>query len=180
MQVAHAFTTNAVDIEDDYYTAVDDLKKPSEDAGAGFVGEAGFGSGVYYLYVCVNRDLLIKNLDGDKALAARGLEALVRALAESSPSGKRNSFANHVRAEFLLAERGEAQPRSLATAFTTPVDHGDPLAASVERLLKKREDFAKAYGSDWRDDKRLHVGAPESATLAEVAAFASAGLGEAP
>lgn len=111
VQVAHAFTTNAVEIEDDYYTAVDDLKEPSEDAGAGFVGEAGFGAGVYYLYVCVNRDLLVKNLGGDKALAARGLKALVRALAESSPSGKRNSFANHVRAEFLLAERGDAQSR---------------------------------------------------------------------
>src|SRR5208283_2583322 len=65
VQVAHAFTTNPVEIEDDYYTAVDDLKKPAEDAGAGFVGEAGFGAGVYYLYVCVDRELLVKNLGGD-------------------------------------------------------------------------------------------------------------------
>ena len=42
VQVAHAFTTNSVEIEDDYYTAVDDLKTRTEDAGAGFVGEAGF------------------------------------------------------------------------------------------------------------------------------------------
>jgi CRISPR system Cascade subunit CasC len=33
VQVAHAFTTNAVEIEDDFYTAVDDLKTPDEDAG---------------------------------------------------------------------------------------------------------------------------------------------------
>lgn len=180
VQVAHAFTTNAVEIEDDYYTAVDDLKEPSEDAGAGFVGEAGFGAGVYYLYVCVNRDLLVKNLGGDKALAARGLKALVRALAESSPSGKRNSFANHVRAEFLLAERGDAQPRSLAAAFTRPVADGDQLAASVRQLLAKRADFAKAYGQDWHEEKVLHVGASDGAPLADVAAFAAAGLGEAP
>ena len=81
VQVAHAFTTNAVEIEDDYYTAVDDLKTKDEDAGAGFVGEAGFGAGVYYLYVCVDRELLVKNLGGDSKLAARGLEALTRALA---------------------------------------------------------------------------------------------------
>jgi len=180
VQVAHAFTTNAVDIEDDYYTAVDDLKESSEDAGAGFVGEAGFGAGVYYLYVCVNRDLLLKNLEGDRALAARGLEALVRALAESSPTGKRNSFANHVRAEYLLAERGDAQPRSLAGAFTLPIDASDPLADSVERLVEKRAAFARAYGQDWREEKVLYVGAPDSATLADVAVFAAAGLGDAP
>jgi CRISPR system Cascade subunit CasC len=180
VQVAHAFTTNAVDIEDDYYTAVDDLKEPSEDAGAGFVGEAGFGAGVYYLYVCVNRDLLVGNLNGDRALAARGLQALIRALAESSPTGKRNSFANYVRAEFLLAERGDAQPRSLAGAFTLPIEGGDQLALSVKRILEKRAAFAKVYGQDWREEKVLHVGAADSATLADVAAFAAAGLGDAP
>ena len=42
VQVAHAFTTSRVDIEDDYYTAVDDLKTTEEDAGAGFIGEGWF------------------------------------------------------------------------------------------------------------------------------------------
>ena len=45
MQIAHAITTHRVDVEDEFYTAVDDLKKPSEDASAGFIGELGFGSG---------------------------------------------------------------------------------------------------------------------------------------
>jgi CRISPR system Cascade subunit CasC len=52
VQVAHAITTHRAVVEDDYYTAVDDLKGPTEDAGAGFVGEAGFGSGLFYLYIC--------------------------------------------------------------------------------------------------------------------------------
>jgi len=47
VQGAHAITTHRVVVEDDYYTAVDDLKRPAEDAGAGFVGEAGFGAGVF-------------------------------------------------------------------------------------------------------------------------------------
>jgi CRISPR system Cascade subunit CasC len=178
VQVAHAFTTNAVDIEDDYYTAVDDLKTSAEDAGAGFVGEAGFGAGVYYLYVCIDRELLVKNLAGETALAAKGLEALVRALATASPSGKRNSFGNHVRAEFVLAEKGDSQPRSLASAFTRAVDEGDQLEKSIERLLDKRAAFATAYGKDWNDEKRLHVGNDKAASLADIAAFAAAGLGE--
>ena len=61
VQVAHAITTHRTVVEDDYYTAVDDLKGPTEDAGAGFVGEAGFGSGVFYIYTCIDRDLLVRN-----------------------------------------------------------------------------------------------------------------------
>lgn len=53
--MAHAFTTHKAPVEEDYYTAVDDLKDSAEDAGAGFIGNAGFGSGVFYLYVCVDR-----------------------------------------------------------------------------------------------------------------------------
>ena len=176
VQVAHAFTTNRVDIEDDYYTAVDDLKTPEEDAGAGFIGEAGFGAGVFYLYICVNRELLLKNLSGDTDLADRALSALVRAATTASPSGKKNSFANHVRAEYMLLERGDGQPRSLASAFTKPVGSSNQLAESVEALKKKRTAFAKAYGQDWSDDIELHVGVDDSATLDELAAFAAAGM----
>ncbi len=173
VQVAHAFTTNRVDVEDDYYTAVDDLKTSAEDAGAGFIGEAGFGAGVFYLYICVNRDLLLQNLSGDTDLAGRALAALVRAAATASPSGKKNSYANHVRAEYLLLERGDAQPRSLASAFTKPVGSGDQLAESVEKLKKQRTDFEKAYGKDWSDDIELHVGKEASATLDQLATFAA-------
>ena len=173
VQVAHAFTTSRVDIEDDYYTAVDDLKTPEEDAGAGFIGEAGFGAGVFYLYICVNRELLLKNLSGDTDLSGRALSALVRASATASPSGKKNSFANHVRAEYLLLERGDGQPRSLASAFTKPVGSGDQLAESVKALKNQRTAFEKTYGKDWNDDIELHVGEENSATLDELATFAA-------
>ena len=176
VQVAHAFTTNRVDIEDDYYTAVDDLKTAEEDAGAGFIGEAGFGAGVFYLYICVNRALLLQNLSGDAALAERALSALVRAAATASPSGKKNSFANHVRAEYLLLERGDGQPRSLASAFTKPIASDDQLGQSVEALKKQRADFEKTYGKDWSDDLELRVGAEDSATLDKLAAFAADGI----
>lgn len=176
VQVAHAFTTNRVDIEDDYYTAVDDLKTSTEDAGAGFIGEAGYGAGVFYLYVCVNRALLLKNLDDDSELAARALQALTRAVATASPSGKKNSFANHVRAEYMLLERGDRQPRTLANAFTRPVRDADQLNASVDTLLKQRGCFASSYGQDWDAEAFLHVGNPNGRTLDDLANFAVADL----
>lgn len=178
VQVAHAITTCRVDVEDDYYTAVDDLKTPSEDMGAGFIGELGFGAGVFYLYACIDRALLLENLDGDRALAARAIEALVAAMATASPKGKRNSFGNHVRAEFLLAERGDRQPRTLASAFLAPVGAGDQMTLSRDALLDRRARFADAYGQDWTDDIVLDVQGG-GATLDQVTAFAGDALPEA-
>lgn len=173
VQVAHAITTHRVTVEDDYYTAIDDLKKQEagDDAGAGFLSEAGFGSGVFYLYLCVNRDLFLKNLgaDKDEALMATALGALAEAAATVSPSGKQNSFAALARAQYVLAEKGNAQPRTLAGAFVKPVIGTDLLTDSVKALEKFRDDLEKAYGAAANATCEFKVGGKGS--LAEIAAF---------
>lgn len=121
VQVAHAITTHAAQAEEDWYSAVDDLNK-AEDTGAGHLGETAFGSGIYYQYVCVNTDLLVENLAGDRELAARGIEALARALPQTVPAGKQNSFAHRPMAFYMRAEAGSRAPRDLSGAFFTPVD----------------------------------------------------------
>lgn len=146
VQISHALTTHRALVEDDFYTAVDDLKKPAEDAGAGFVGDAGFGSGVYYLYACIDRDLLVENLAGDAALGARAASALAEALATTAPSGKQNSFAHRPFASYIRAERGDRQPRSLAGAFFAPVAGDDLLAASTHALESMAEKLDTSYG----------------------------------
>lgn len=146
VQVSHALTTHRALVEDDFYTAVDDLKKPAEDAGAGFVGDAGFGSGVYYLYACVDCDLLAENLAGDESLARKATSALVSALATATPSGKQNSFAHHPRAGYIRAEFGSQQPRSLAGAFFKAVEGDDLMAASVAALEDMAGKLDKCYG----------------------------------
>lgn len=177
VQVAHAFTVNGTVIADDFYTAVDDLKGKDEDAGAGFIGEAGFGSGIYYLYVCVNRDLLTRNLGGDKVLAARGLDALVRAVAMAVPTGKINSYANHARARYILALKGDQQPLNLAGAFTVPVTGPDMVAHAIAKLEQERKNFEDIYGKDADlPPAILKAGDPKSKTLAQLAAFAAEGL----
>lgn len=170
VQVAHAVTTHAVPIEDDFYTAVDDLKKPSEDAGAGFVGEAGFGSGVFYLYACIDRALLLRNLANDAGLAATATAALVEAAATVSPGGKQASFASRARAHYVLAERGDAQPRTLGGAFARPVTD-DPVQASVAELRKWRAAMDVAYGEA---EAHVEMMVGETGTLADVIAFCRA------
>jgi CRISPR system Cascade subunit CasC len=147
VQVAHAVTTHKVAIEDDFYTAVDDLKKPAEDAGAGFIGDLGFGSGVFYIYVCVDAELLVRNLAGDIALAKAALTAFVEALATVSPTGKQAGFASRARASYILAERGGQQPRTLASAFARPVRGDDLIGDSIAALEATSEAMDKAYGA---------------------------------
>jgi CRISPR system Cascade subunit CasC len=160
VQLAHAITTHRVAVEDDFYTAVDDLKTRDEDAGAGFMGELGFGSGVFYIYICVDTDLLVKNLGGDEALAKAALSAFTEALAKVSPTGKQASFASRSCASYILAERGAQQPRTLASAFVRPVRGDDLISASIGDLETTRDAMDKAYGgcAEARDVMNVHAG----------------------
>lgn len=164
VQVSHAITTHKAEIEDDYFTAVDDLKPASEDAGAAHIGEMGFGSGVYYIYAAVDRDLLIENLGGDVDLAVKATQTLLRAFAEATPSGKRNSFAHHGRAEFIRIERGDQQPRSLAAAFFKPVAGNGLLEPSIAALQVTANNFDTVYGALTDEASELNATVP-SGTL---------------
>lgn len=157
VQVAHAITTHRVDVEDDFYTAVDDLKHPSEDAGAGFIGELGFGSGVFYIYVCIDRELLKKNLAGDEALTQQSIAALIEGLAKSSPTGKQASFASRAHASYMRIEKGTQQPRSLAAAFLKPVRSDDLLDTSIQNLEALADQMNTAYGSCFKEHLTMNV-----------------------
>ena len=170
VQVAHAITTHRVTAEDDYYTAVDDLKTSAEDAGAGFVGEAAFGSGVFYLYICIDRALLLRNLGGDADLAATATAALVEAAATVSPRGKQNSFAAFGRAHYLLAEAGDDQPRTLAGAFAKPVEGGGLMQPSIAALVDFRDRLDRAYGLAATPSAAMDV-TEGTGTLAEILGF---------
>ena len=172
VQVAHAMTTHRAIAEDDYYTAVDDLKSRDEpdDAGAGFVGVQEFGSGVFYLYICVDRGLLLRNLDNASSIRDASLAALVEAAATVAPRGKRTSFASYARAIYALAEKGSAQPRSLAAAFLKPVAGNDQDRNSVAKLEDFRDRLDAAYGACADDRCTMNVEKGEG-TLSDLLAF---------
>lgn len=170
-QVAHAMTVHNAVVEDDFFTAVDDLNRT--DSGAGHMGVAEFGAGLFYLYLCIDRELLVENLGGNEELAARALDALTRAVCTVSPTGKQNSFASRAVASFCLAEKGDAQPRTLAEAFMRKLpdnENGDVLAAAIEALESKRETFNRIMGAAPDSLSFSH----KQGTLAEVAAFVAA------
>lgn len=171
-QVAHAITVNRVAIEDDYFTAVDDLNDNEEDSGSAHIGESGFGSGVFYTYICINKTLLIENL-GSKDMANSAIKALAEAAATVSPSGKQNSFASRARALYILVEKGTQQPRQLSSAFLKPVDDPDMVNVAAKRLEVLRENMDKVYGACADDYQTMNVEKGEG-SLVDILTFIGA------
>ena len=144
-QVAHAISVHPIVIEDDYFTAVDDLNT-EEDTGAAHIGETGFAAGLFYSYICINQNQLIDNLGGDAVLAGKAIAALTEAAVKVSPQGKQNSFGSRAYASYVLAEKGEQQPRSLSVSFLKPIDGKDQAKDAVTRLERQVETFDRVYG----------------------------------
>jgi CRISPR system Cascade subunit CasC len=172
VQVAHALGVHESAIEDDFFTAVDDLKQREDDLGAGHLGETGFASAMFYQYICVDRDLLERNLGGNAELASRAIRALAEAAHTVSPRGKMNSFASRGWAHFSLVEKGDRQPRSLSLAFLKPVSGDDYAKEAAARLIELREHFDRAYGPGADASYVLDV-LDDRGTFAELLDFAS-------
>jgi CRISPR system Cascade subunit CasC len=150
-QVAHAISTHRVNMDMDFFTAVDDLTRDDE-AGAGMMGVTAFNSACFYRYARIDWDLLVKNLDGDKDLARKTVEGFLRAAALAIPSGKQNSFAAQNPPDFMLGvTRKDGQSWSLANAFETPVKPGRDgglMSASIQKLNEYWTKLNKVYGGD--------------------------------
>ncbi len=148
-QVAHAISTHRVEREFDYYTAVDDLN-PSDRVAADMVGSIEFGSACYYRYSVIDLDQLRHSLGGDIEAAAETVAAYARAVVESAPTGKQNSFAAHnPPSTVLVTLRTTGAPRSLSNAFERPVPPGRDgfVEASVSRLRDTWTRTEAAYGN---------------------------------
>lgn len=125
MQVAHAVSTHPVNLESDYYIAVDDLIHMMDENGAGMIGDIDYDSCCYYMYASLDMDKLMENLkDSPESLSKvhQLLPVLLRVMAMSNPSGKQNSFAGHVLPEMIMVEvKKDKIPLSYANAFAEPV-----------------------------------------------------------
>lgn len=170
-QVAHAISVHKVAVEDDFFTAVDDLNRHEDDSGAAMMGSVEFAAPVLYQYVCIDRTQLIKNLGGNVALADRAIQALLRCAATVSPTGKQATFASRAFASYLLVERGSGQPRTLAAAFLRPVSGDDQLGSAIHALESTQAAMNRAYGVD-PSARSFSVNVPAgSGSLDEASAF---------
>ena len=134
VHVAHAFTVHAEESESDYFTVVDDLHRIDDDAGADHIGETELTSGLFYGYVVLDRNTLLKNLGEDTKMAGTVAERLVHLIATVSPGAKLGPTAPYGYASWMLVEAGDRQPRSLAEAFRK---HCPPVTSDAEERLSQ-------------------------------------------
>lgn len=146
VQVAHALSTNSLNQEFDYFTAVDDL---ADEPGAGMIGDIEFNSSTYYKYVNVQWEELVNNLGGDVDVATRGVIALLQAVVTAQPTGKQNTFAAFNLPDLVLVEVSDANlPVSYANAFLKPVKatyDQTLMQRSIAQMGEYLEKVAKAY-----------------------------------
>lgn len=159
--VAHAFTVHEAQVENDYFTVVDDLLRDAGEQGSAGIFDTELASGLYYGYVVVDVPQLVANLEGkrigdwaslpseERALAGRVVQHLVHLIATVSPGAKRGSTAPFDWARFVLIEAGDWQPRSLAGAFQNalPVRTPDLNETAVGRLSAEIFKLDAAYGA---------------------------------
>ena len=159
--VAHAFTVHEAQVENDYFTVVDDLLREAGEQGSAGIFDTELASGLYYGYVVVDVPQLIANLEGEKAkdwatlpsdkreLAGRVVKHLLHLIATVSPGAKRGSTAPFEWAKFLLVEVGDWQPRSLAGAFQNALPLNQPAIreAAVQMLTDEIGKLDEAYGA---------------------------------
>ena len=159
--VAHAFTVHEAQVENDYFTVVDDLLREAGELGSAGIFDTELASGLYYGYVVVDVPQLISNLEGEAAkdwanlptekreLAGRVVQHLLHLIATVSPGAKRGSTAPFDWAKFLLVEVGDWQPRSLAGAFQNalPTDSAALRETAVQMLADEIGKLDEAYGA---------------------------------
>lgn len=159
--VAHAFTVHEAQVENDYFTVVDDLLQEAGETGSAGIFDTELASGLYYGYVVVDIPQLVANLEGinikdwaeatteQRTLAGRVVHHLLHLIATVSPGAKRGSTAPFEWAKFMLVEAGDWQPRSLAGAFQNALPQNQPTLrkAAVQRIADEIMKMDTAYGA---------------------------------
>lgn len=163
VSVAHAFTVHEAQVENDYFTVVDDFAQAEDGAGSAGIFDTELASGLYYGYVVVDIPQLVANLEGidpkavftadtgpdKRELAGKVTQYLLHLIATVSPGAKRGSTAPYDWAKFVLVEAGDWQPRSLAAAFHDPLALKGPEPIRVRAASKLAGEIAAldaAYG----------------------------------
>lgn len=167
IHVSHALTVHREESEMDYFSVVDDLRAPDEDAGAAHIGDTELTAGLFYGYVVVDVPQLVSNVAGDRELAAKVVANLLHLIATVSPGAKLGSTAPYAYADTMLVEIGGRQPRSLAAAFRDPVAPSVDVAASA--LADQLARYDGAYGP--HEARRAMATVPQEFSAAESGAL---------
>lgn len=160
VHVAHAFTVHAEESETDYFSVADDL---DPNHGSAHINATELTTGIFYGYVAIDVPLLVSNIEGcaqsdwqeaDRSVAGRLVKHLLHLIATVTPGAKLGSTAPYARPWLILTEAGDAQPRTLADAFYSPVplNKGDARMKALSQLaqyITRSDEMYGQNGSRW-------------------------------
>ena len=146
-QVAHALSVHGSEPDFDYYTAVDDVVRASDDAtGAGMIGTVEMASSTFYRFANINLDALNANL-GDASVSIEATLAFVRAFIETMPTGKQNSFAARTLPDAVIVTVRNDCPISYVNAFEKAITEVEGRRVVAARALaSEAKNIEEAYG----------------------------------
>lgn len=161
-QAAHAISTNKLEQEYDFFTAVEDVfdaSKKMKSQGSAMMDEVEYNSSCFYKYFAFDTDDFIENftkgskekqdIEEAKAVLKVLIKGLIRSLVFVNPTGKQNSFAAHNPPQTILIEIASKKiPMSYANAFIKPVypsQNEDLITKSSKQLIQFVNKSSKMY-----------------------------------
>lgn len=146
VSMGHAFGVTAMATEADFFVAKDDFRNEAfykdDPNSSAHMGTSYLAAPIMHNCVEINRDQLVKNLNGDKVRADKAIGKLIEAIClHGSRSSSTNGSQTHTNAAYVVIEKMNC-PRSLGTAFEQPVN---TLADAVKRIRSYRESLNKVY-----------------------------------
>jgi len=128
---SHIFSVNEINVEDDYFTAVDDL----DSSGSAHLGTHSYTASTMYRYHALNVNQLQKNMGVDIDIKPI-IKEWIRAIHQSFPSGKQNTMAAFTRPITMQVVVKDGQPLTMSDAFQTAIDGEKAVDVLVTELNK--------------------------------------------
>lgn len=125
IQVAHAFSVHEIEIEDDFFTAAEDIANTDEGLGSAHVNYTEFVSATFYRFATIDFKELIANCNNDSVAAIELATTGLLGFCQSIPSGKNNATAPHSMPDMVSIVVRTDRPVSYAAAFETPIKATD-------------------------------------------------------
>lgn len=165
-QVAHAFTTHPISIEDDFFVGLDDAASLySDHAGAGHPGYGFYTTGTFYKYANINIDETIFNLlnarvekqqlilDDTKTpeelteLVNNIVSDFINSFVLSVPQGKIRSTAHQTLPNHVRVSVRNNRPVNASTAYDDAVPQSKNITAeSINRLENTHKTLERFVG----------------------------------
>lgn len=140
VHIAHAFSTNRVTQEIDFFTAVDDHNNST---GAAMLGDSEYNASCFLKYGVIDLTQMYENLrrfENWEEIMSKGLVLLLESFCEKLPGGKQATFASYTLPCTIMVEvKDVKKPFNPCNAYEVPVkiNSNESISEKSAEILSK-------------------------------------------